>query len=408
MCLPSCPTYRETGREINSPRGRIALMRAVADGDLEPGDRRFADEMYYCLGCLACQSACPAGVDYATMFETARAAIEETAVLDSARRRFYRWLALRVFFRHPRLLRLAARALGLAQRSGLDRAALALGLVPPHLCGLAPQAPEVAWRFSDDLIAEVEQPRSEVRYRVGLLTGCIQDVAYPGINRDTADVLLANGCEVYTPRRQHCCGSLHSHNGDLATARELARAQLEAFAPLDRFDAVVSNAGGCGSHLRHYHALLPGDPRAAEWDRKVADVHEFLARVGLRRPVERQDQSRTARTIATYHPSCHLLHGQRVAVQPLELLRAVPGLEVVPLDDADSCCGSAGIYSITQPEQSAKLLDEKVARVRATGASVVATANPGCHLQLVNGLRPHGVRVAHPVTLLAEAYRREG
>jgi glycolate oxidase iron-sulfur subunit len=414
LCLPTCPTFVETGRERHSPRGRIALMRAVADGTL-PVTRGFGEEMYDCLGCLACASACPAGVDYATLIETARADVEQSGVLNSTspRRRFWRSLALRIIFTRPRLLRACGRLLRFWQSSGLRDFAVRAGLLrllPADLRQLEPSAPRVATHFSPQLIREHESPPAP-RYRVALLTGCIQDLAFADINRDTADVLLVHGCTVFTPRIQPCCGSLHAHNGEPALAAVLARRLLDLF-DLAQLDAVITNAGGCGSHLKHFSALLADDPayaaRAARWDAKVRDIHEWLAHIGL---VPVSASAPSAETTVTYHESCHLCHGQKISASPRAVLRAVPGTKLVELREADWCCGSAGLYSVTHPDEAEKLLQRKLAHVAATGAAVVATANPGCHLQLANGLRSHGAsapRVTHPVSLLAAAYRAAG
>jgi glycolate oxidase iron-sulfur subunit len=266
-------------------------------------------------------------------------------------------------------------------------------------------SPQIESAFSDELISPVEKSAGETRYRVGLLTGCIQDIAYASVNRDTVEVLSQNGCEVVTPRNQHCCGSIHGHNGDLERAREMARHNIDAF-PLARLDAIITNAGGCGSHLRHYGRLLAEDSvyaeRAKTWDSKVKDIHEWLVEIGFRPPAKG-----LAETIVTYHESCHLCHGQGISSQPREILEAIPGMRTVELKDANVCCGSAGVYSITQPEASEALLDDKVARLLETGADVVATANPGCDLQMQRGLKQagSGMRVTAPVSLLAEAYR---
>ena len=411
MCLPTCPTYDETKRERNSPRGRISLMRAVADGDLQ-ASRAFAEEMYYCLGCLACETACPAGVDSGSLFETARAEVERTGTAAPPPRNFWRWLTLRHLFLKPRLLRALGTGLRFYQQSGLQilvRKSGLLRFLPPSLRNLEPQTPTIAPAFSNDLIAEVEQPAPPARYRVALLTGCVQDLIFPDINRDTADVLLANGCEVLTPPVQPCCGSLHAHNGDLESARQLARRQLDLF-PVAALDAIITNAGGCGSHLKKYGHLLAGDPayaaRAHAWDAKVKDIHEFLIQIGCRIPT-----AGCGETAVTYHESCHLCHGQKISAQPRQLLKLIPGLSLTELPESSWCCGSAGIYNITQPEQSAKLLARKLTHLATTQAPVVATANPGCHLQLQNGLTAqpgHPCQtVTQPVTLLARAYRAE-
>jgi glycolate oxidase iron-sulfur subunit len=417
MCLPTCPTYDATGRERNSPRGRIALMRAIADGDLEV-NRTFADEMSYCLGCLACQTACPAGVNYAVLFETARSDIQRAHVQDSVRRRFWRGLTLNFLFMRPQALRGAGRMLRLYQRSGLEALARRLkltSLLPADLRRLEPQAPAIAAQFSDQLIAAREVPKGPIRGRVALLTGCVQDLVFPDINRDTADVALANGFEVETPRSQPCCGSLHAHNGEIDMARELARRLIDLVPP-ERYDAIISNAGGCGSHLRHYGPLLADDPayaeRAREWDRKLRDVQEWLVEAGCRAPSQSPFEQPTT---VTYHESCHLVHGQKISRQPRALLKLLPGITLTELPESSWCCGSAGIYTLTQPDQAEKLLQRKVANVRTTGAAIIATANPGCHLQIARGLKEsaenvhgmHVVHVVHPVSLLAEAYRRE-
>jgi len=409
MCLPTCPTYQETGRERNSPRGRIALMRAIADGDLEL-NKSFGDEMYYCLGCLACVTACPAGVDYPTLFEAARADIEEAKLLKG-QRNFWRWLAVKTIFMHPRLLRLVGRGLWLYQASRLDLLVRRLKLtylLPRRLRELEPTTPRVRSRFSHQLIAEREQPPEKPRYQVGLLTGCVQDLAFSEVNRDTAEVLLANGCAVHTPKLQYCCGSLHAHNGELDLARALARKQLDAF-DLGALDAVISNAGGCGSHLKHFGHLLADDPeyaeRAREWDRKLKDIHEWLIEIDFRPPAA----GPRSRAPVTYHDSCHLCHGQAVVSQPREVLKRIPGIEYQELPESSWCCGSAGIYNITQPEQAGKLQVRKMDNIARTGCATVATANPGCHLQIENGFKLTGRdgEVVHPVSLLAEAYRNE-
>ena len=412
MCLPTCPTYEATKLERHSPRGRISLMRAMADGELELS-RTFGEEMYYCLGCLACETACPAGVNYAGMFEAARADIETTGVLNNPKRNFIRWFMVKFIFTRPRLLRLVGRLLYFYQAIGLQTLVRKLRLtaaLPKNLRELEPLTPTVRRHFSDALIREVETPEKP-RHRVALLTGCVQDLIYSEINRDTADVLLAHDCTVFTPRVQNCCGSLHAHNGEVELAREMARRNILAVeksaGSLEQVDAIISNAGGCGSHLKNYAHLLHDDPafagRAAMWSRKLKDINEWLAEIGLKRPACAAQPERV-----TYHESCHLCHGQKISRPPRELLRAIPGLELLELPESNWCCGSAGIYNITQPEMAQKLLDRKLANLQRTGATVVASANPGCSVQLEAGLRQTGrqIRVVHPVSLLAEAFRK--
>jgi len=414
MCLPTCPTYDETKLERNSPRGRIALMRAIADGRLEVTEE-FAKEMYYCLGCLACETACPAGVNYTHLFETARADAEKAGVLAAPKRDLIRTGILRGLFTRPRLLRLVGRGLWLYRASGAQfvfRFLRLNRLLSARYRTLEAQTPVACTRFSHQLIQPVEKPPGGSRAKVALLTGCVQDILFSDVNRDTADVLLANGCEVHTPPVQSCCGSLHGHNGELETAKELARRNIDNMPPAD-FDAIITNAAGCGSHLKHYDTLLADDPdyapRAAEWSRKLKDIHEWLAETGFRPP--KPPTAGAKKFTATYHEACHLCHGQKITRQPREILKAIPGLELVELAESTWCCGSAGIYNITQPEMAAKLQTRKIEKIDATPATVVSTANPGCHLQLENGLAKSPSttqrRVRHPISLLAEAYRNE-
>lgn len=408
MCLPSCPTYDATKLERHSPRGRIALMRAVADDELKLSPA-FAAEMSYCLGCLACETACPAGVDYSNLLETARAEVRSAGVNSTFTSRFWRAVTIRGLFMRPRLLRFAGRLLRLYQRLGLQTAFREVGLtklLPADLRRLEPQCPTIGAKFSAQLIRPVESPVQR-RFRVALLTGCVQDLAFADINRDTADVLLANGCEVHTPPVQPCCGSLHAHNGEPDAARALARRMIDLIPP-DRFDAIITNAGGCGNHLRHYGRLLAEDAayseRAKLWDSKLRDIHEWMMESGCRAP-----RAGLGDLTVTYHDSCHLAHGQKVVRQPRDLLKLIPGLTLVELPEANWCCGSAGIYNITQPEQSEQLLVRKVGHILGTRATVLATANPGCHLQVARGLRQAGsaISLLQPVTLLARAYRAE-
>ena len=417
LCLPTCPTYLESHIERHSPRGRISLMRAIADGELEI-TRTFSDEMAYCLGCLSCTTACPAGVDYGTLFEAARAEAERSGVSASPVRSLVRMVSLRFLLFRPWALRLAGRLLWAYEASGfrgLLRRSGFFSLLPRRIGELERQALKIQRHFSDGIIAAVERPAGEVRHRVVVLTGCIQDIAFSDVNRATVDVLLENGCEVTTPRAQSCCGSLHVHNGDLESARALARRQLDSIDP-ERFDAIISNSAGCGSHLKRYHHLLADDPkyarRAAAWSEKTRDIFEWLVATGFRKPAPAQP-GEGAKPI-TYHEACHLCQGQKITSQPREILRSLPGFELKECPESAMCCGSAGVYSLTQPVTATWLRDRKVANLRSTGACVVATANPGCQLHLLQGFKsdqgasPAGQpRVVHPIVLLAEAYRAE-
>ena len=417
LCLPTCPTYLETGHERNSPRGRISLMRAVADGELAT-TKAFAEEMSYCLGCLACTTACPAGVDYGTLFEAGRAESERSGVVANPLRTFIRFFTLRFLLFRPWALRLEARLQWFFEASGLRRLIRRSGIysvLPRRIGELERQSLPIQRHFSDELIRLTERPANGVRHRVAVLTGCIQDIAFSDVNRATVDVLLENGCEVATPREQSCCGSLHVHNGDLESAKTLARRQIDAIDPAS-FDAIISNSAGCGSHLKRYHHLLADNPayaeRAKAWSAKVKDISEWLVEIGFRRP--NPPAAGVLPVAITYHDACHLCHGQKITSQPREILRALPGVELRECTESTMCCGSAGIYSLTHPTTSSWLRDRKVGHLKSTGASVVATANPGCQLQIQNGFArgastlAKGVpRIAHPVVLLAEAYHAE-
>ncbi len=410
LCLPTCPTYDATKMERNSPRGRIALMRAVADDRLEPG-KAFADEMYFCLGCLACMTACPAGVNYAELFENARAEAERTKVNNSLKRRMIRGFTVGWLFMDHRRLQFLGRLIRLYQKLGLQgllRGSGLLKLVSKRLRELEAMTPNIEPRFSNELIKPTTPALGQKKYRVAMLTGCAQDLVFSSVNLDTVEVLARNGCEVITPSEQSCCGSLHAHNGDLDLARQLARRQLQQFPPAD-YDAIITNAAGCGSHLKHYATLLAEDAafvqQAKLWDSKVRDIHEWLVEIGISTP----KPSATSVQEVTYHEACHLCHGQKITSQPRRVLRAIPGLALKELPESTWCCGSAGIYNLIQPEMAGQLLDRKMKHIQSTGVTIVATGNPGCLLQIINGAKAANtaLRVVHPVTLLAEAYRRE-
>jgi glycolate oxidase iron-sulfur subunit len=407
LCLPTCPTYDATKIEKNSPRGRIALMRAIADERLEP-TKAFADEMYFCLGCLACMTACPAGVNYAELFEQARAEAERVKVLNSPKRNLIRAFTLRWLFMDLSRMKAVGVLMRAYQYSGLQalvRKSGALKLLPKRLQELEAMTPKVQPKYTADLVQTNTFAKGQRKYRVAVLSGCAQDLIFSDVNRDTVDVLAENGCEVYTPPDQQCCGSLHAHNGEWELAKILARKQIDQFPP-DQFDAIITNAAGCGSHLKHYAKLLEGDAeyfhRAEEWDRKVKDIHEWLAVIGIKPPEGAQPAQKV-----TYHEACHLCHGQKITAAPRQALKSIPGLELTELAESTWCCGSAGIYNLIQPEMANQLLDRKLGHIKATKAHVVATGNPGCMLQILNGAKREGLdlRIAHPVTLLAEAYR---
>ena len=404
LCLASCPTFSELGTEMDSPRGRIFLIKSLAEGRITLTDS-VVDHLSLCLDCRACETVCPAGVPYGQLIEAAKAEIERQRPGGLARRAF-RWANFGLLLSHPRMLALMAAAMRLYQVTGLQRLVRRSGvlrLLPgplPAWEALLPARPKAADRAPLPEAIPAEGPR---RARVALLTGCVQQVVFGAHNRATATVLAKNGCEVLVPRGQGCCGALHAHGGDHERSLALARETIGTFERTGA-DAVIVNTSGCGAHMKGYGHLLKDDPRyaarAVAFSRSVRDVSEFLAQEPLRGPL------RAVPMTVTYHDPCHVVHGQKLCVPPRTLLAQVPGLRVVDLKESDWCCGSAGIYNLTQPEMAGRLLERKIRHVLETGAEAVVTANPGCILQIAQGLRERGspVRVLHIVEVLGRAY----
>ena len=397
LCTSACPTYLELGSEADSPRGRIHLMRGVAEGRID-WTADVVKHLDLCLECRACETACPSGVKYGSLLEAARSDIAKTY-----RRPWRERLILSVLrdglFPYPRRLRWAlapVRLFGGAIRG-------ASGVLPKdvrRMLGLLPAKIESEKAYA---LPEVMPAEGERRARVALLTGCVASVLFARTNWATARVLARNGCEVVIPKAQGCCGALHLHSGAPETTREFARRNLDVF-DVDSVDAVIINSAGCGSTVREYKDVLEGDPRYAEkahaFSAKAKDISVFLHELGLR-PVPNSLNLKVA-----YHDACHLSHGQGVREEPRKLLASIPGVKVVDLRNPEICCGSAGLYNILQPEMADRLLQNKVDAVLETGADVLATGNPGCLMQIARGLRERGsgVRVVHPVELVAEAY----
>lgn len=405
FCLPTCPTYAENRLEMDSPRGRIYLIKSLADGRIALTDS-VVEHLSLCLDCRACESACPAGVQYGHLIEAAKAEIERQRP-GSPLRRVVRKVAFDTLLPSPRALGLAAGLLRLYQRLGLQalvRRSGLLRLLPGPLPAWDALLPTLPPPLERGPLPETLPARGERLARVGFLAGCVQDVVFRPHNLATLRLLARNGAEVFIPRDQRCCGALHAHAGDPERSRALARQNIVAFEALG-LDAVIVNAAGCGAHLKNYGHLLREDPawraRAEAFARKVQDVTEFLARRPLAGPLGPLPMK------VTYHDPCHLCHGQRVRAQPRALIRAIPGIELVELQESEFCCGSAGIYNLTEPEMAARLLERKVAHLAATGAEAVVTANPGCILQIAAGLHRRGLpmRVLHIVELLDRAYR---
>ena len=406
LCLPTCPTYALTGLETSSPRGRIRLIKAVAEGDLSITDG-FIREMNFCLDCQACETACPAGVRYGSLVEAARAQIFQGRFEGVLMRVTKRMLIGWTFARQGRLKALARLVRGY-ERSGLGDFLRRSGMfkaLMPMLEELEPLSPKIADKFSSDLLDEVIRPRGEARYRVGFLTGCIMDVAFADVNIDTVQLLLHHGCEVVVPRGQRCCGSLQAHNGDREAARRLARENIALF-DRDDLDYIVMNSAGCGAFMKEYGEVFKEDrnlgPRAARVSRKVKDITEFLLETGYR-PAQRGNGLSGKRI--SYHDACHLVHTQKVAQQPRELLKMIPSVEVVELPESTWCCGSAGVYNIVHHEDSMKLLDRKIDNIRKVRPDILVTGNPGCLVQLAYGLRREGlaIELMHTATLLRRA-----
>jgi glycolate oxidase iron-sulfur subunit len=409
LCLNACPTYRELGLEADSPRGRIYQMVQVANG--APVSASYIEHIELCLACRACESACPSGVQYGRLVEAARADIENQTrrpLISRAVRRF----VFGKLLQSPRWMSAAGAVAYLYQASGLQKVVRGSGLwkLLGKLGRLEQLSPPAEPPFFFGQIGKTFPAEGERRYRVAMMAGCIANVSFARLNEATVRVLQKNGCEVVVPAGQGCCGALHVHAGIRSEARKLARANIEAVigggAVIDGgFDAIITNAAGCGSTLKEYHELLEHDADYAEKAKRFStlmkDVTEFLASIELNREMG------PVPVTATYQDSCHLAHGQRVRVPPRRLLGAIPGLQFCEMPLSDLCCGSAGIYNVVENEMAMAVLDKKMQSVNITGAQVIATANPGCMLQLEAGVRLHGEgqRVVHVVELLDEAYK---
>ncbi len=377
LCLSACPTYRETGRETSSPRGRVYLMRAVAEGRIPLG-AAVAEEAYLCLGCRACETACPSGVRFGALLEETRAAVEEAGLRVGLAKRLETF-ALRRVLPHPRRLGLAVGAVALAQRLGAGRLAR---LLPQRLADTWQLLPAIPPRAARRRLPRRIPAEGERRGRVALFEGCLMPELFGPVNAATARVLARNGFEVVVPEGQGCCGALHRHAGDPGFAAGLEAKNVAAF---EGVDAIVVNSAGCGAALRE-GALAP----------RVRDVCELLDAEGLVAEPPRCDGT------LCYDDPCHLVHAQGIGDAPRRLLARVPGLRLVPHDDPASCCGAAGIYNLTHPEMSRAVLARKLNALAAADPDWIASGNPGCLMQLAAGARGRGLRarVVHPVELL--------
>ena len=415
FCLPACPTFRETGVEAESPRGRIALMKAAADGLLEP-DRAFEDQMNHCLGCRACETACPADVKYGQLLEQARDSIERHTDSHRLWVRAVRRIAFKGLFPHQKRMRLLGGALKLYQKSGLrklTRAAGVMKLFPPHMEQMERILPDASYRGVAERIGDRHPASGERIGTVGLFRGCIMDVLFTETNVNTVKLLQAAGFDVVIPPAQNCCGALHAHSGERAGAVDLAKGNIRAFRDAG-VDWIVSNAGGCGALLVEYDHLLHDDPAwkedAAWFASHTVDISKLLWLHGrlpdLYGRTGDEPAGAGSKVRVTYQDSCHLRNGMKSSDAPRQLIRRAADAEFVELFEADRCCGSAGIYNLTRPETASDILDEKMTHVKRTEAHYLLTSNPGCLLQMKLGIEREGMsermKAVHIVDFLAE------
>jgi glycolate oxidase iron-sulfur subunit len=404
-CLPSCPTYNLTYDEKSSPRGRIRLIKAVAKGELEI-TQTFVDEMNFCLDCQACETACPAGVKYGSLVEAARVQIENSKFTPA----FRRWMK-KFFFHlvipHFSRLKLFSRILRWYQVNGLQkfiRKTKILKLISEKVYRSETLLPQISAFFSDEVFPERITPAEQIKFRVIFPSGCLMNIMFADINKDTIEVLLKNNCEIIFPKEQTCCGSLQAHNGDMEIARKLAKQNIELFSKFD-YDYIISNSAGCGAFMKEYEHLFENDPNYSEhakkFSSKVLDAMEFLYLEG--------DFSNLAekKISATYHEACHLVHTQKITDEPKEVLKRLPGLNLIPLNEATWCCGSAGIYNIVNYDDSMKILERKMKNLQETNAEVILTANQGCIAQIKYGCKMFDLNneVLHPITLINRYYQ---
>ncbi|WP_243292204.1 (Fe-S)-binding protein [Bacillus sp. FJAT-47783] len=409
FCLPSCPTYIETGgNEVHSPRGRIALMKAVKDGLIEP-DEEVEKSLNMCLGCRACEPVCPSGVNYGHLLEEVRDIISQKKK-QSMPVKVLRRVVFKELFPHPNRMNRAVSLLGIYQRSGLQKAVRNLKLLnvlPEHMRTMEKVLPSIPPAKERKKHPDKIQTKNKPLKRVAFFTGCLMDTMFRETNNATIKLLQLAGCEIVIPPSQNCCGALHGHSGEKELAKDLAKQNIEAFENL-QVDYIILNAGGCGAFLCEYDHLLGNDPewaeRAKRFAEKIKDISEVLVEVDFhnRYRLELNDQ------VVTYQDSCHLRNVMKTAQAPRTLLKAINGVDFREMKEADRCCGSAGVYNIVQPEMSMQILDQKMKHVKDTKATTIVTANPGCLLQMKLGIEREGqkhVRAVHIVDLLLEAVK---
>jgi glycolate oxidase iron-sulfur subunit len=402
FCLPHCPTYQNWGEEMDSPRGRIDLMRGLREGKIEL-NQTVAGHFDKCLGCMACVTACPSGVKYDVLIEETRAQLERDYPRPAGEAFFRN--ALFSLLPYPRRLKVMAFFLWLYAASGLQRLLRAVGIIkalPARMQAMEANAPSMTWAQVTSTLPERVAAQGEQRASAGLIAGCVQRVFFPGVNEATLRVLSAEGFAVAVPKDQGCCGALSMHAGREDESLRFARALIETF---EGCETIVVNAAGCGSHLKDYGRLFTHDEqwaaRAKAFAAKVRDVHEVLA------PLEPRAKRNPIPMKIAYHDACHLAHAQRIRSQPRQLLAGIPGLVLCEIADGEQCCGSAGIYNLVQPESARQVGARKVDNVLAAGADLVASGNPGCTLQIEQILRARGKTMpsAHPIEILDASIR---
>ncbi|WP_413307481.1 (Fe-S)-binding protein [Bacillus sp. 1P10SD] len=405
MCLESCPTYEITGQEQHSPRGRVHLIKSVAEGKLTVNEQ-FMDPVFTCLDCRACTTACPADVEVGGLIEEARGQVRQAMPLKGLKGTVSK-VFLQGLFPHQNRLNSLGSLLRFYQKSGMQkvvRKSKLINIMPQHLVDMEAIMPEVKEPVRKKYKNEkVIKAKGETKNEVSFLTGCVMDVMFSDINEATINVLTRNGNDVTIPKNQTCCGALHVHAGDRETGRKLAKQNIEAFKDSNK---VIVNAAGCGCALKEYAELFRDDPewheKAEEFSAKVEDISKYLHDTGYEKP------KAEIKTRITYHDACHLAHGQGIRQEPRDLLLDIPGVEMVHMPNSDRCCGSAGIYNITNPEMASAVLESKMQNV-PEDVEMISMGNPGCMLQMAMGVQKHGrnQKVVHTIQLLDWAYQKE-
>ena len=405
MCLESCPTYEQTGQEQHSPRGRVHLIKSVAEGKITVNEQ-FMDPIFACLDCRACTTACPADVNVGGLIEEARGQIRQAMPLTGLKGTVSK-VFLKGLFPHHNRLNSLGNLLRFYQKSGMQkivRKTKLINIMPQHLVDMEAIMPEVKESVRKKYKNEkVIRAKGKTKNEVSFLTGCVMDVMFSDINEATINVLTRNGNDVTIPKNQTCCGALHVHAGDRETGRKLAMQNIEAFKDSDK---IIVNAAGCGCALKEYPELFREDPewheQAEEFAAKVEDISKYLYDTGYEIPKAELN------TRITYHDACHLAHGQGIRQEPRDILLNIPGVEMVHMPNSDRCCGSAGIYNITNPEMAASVLESKMENV-PEDVEMISMGNPGCMLQMAMGVQKHGrnQKVVHTIQLLDWAYQKE-